>query len=606
MMEYLRCGWRRVIPIVVALGVLATSPVTAKSYRIEEISVNTLVQADGGLQVEERLRYRFKGAYSFAFREILLKPGETLEGITVGEDGTAYTESREESPGTYSVSRQSDRVKVTWYFRARNESRTFALQYRMHGVVAAHSDTAELYFQFVGDDWDRPIGRVLATVAFSEPVDPDSLKAWAHGPLHGNVELPGDGTVRFPVAPLPAGTFWEGRVLFPPSVVPGVERVSAEPALDRILAEEKTWAEEANRRREEAAAAEARRRELAAWLLPWSILAAAAGAGLWFFLFWSHGKPHPRRKTFPPGQPPGSLRPAVAAYLMHRDVGGSAIAATLIDLARRGFLRIEETEREKSGWLGVKKVTDYRLERTDKPLSEAAPYERDLVEFTLSEAGDGQALWLSRFKKMASKSRSRFRKWFKQWKKQVKELGKGFFEPYSGSVLSLNIVVGVAVLGFGIYCLVVSQSPVGVPSIVIGTMQAIGSLALTRRTPEGQDLYRAWKEFKAHLKSISKGLGPLSLESKDWGRYLVASIILGMHRDLTKKLDVAPDSETAHAMAWYIPHSGDSSQGLADFGSSISGMVSSVGSAVSSAAGTGGGASAGGGGGSGGGGGGAG
>ncbi len=604
-MKQMRLQWIRTVLIAVCLAGVASATALAKSYGIESLLVEVTVGPDGGLQVEERIRYRFTGAYSFAFREILIKPGESLGEIRVSEDGQVYAESDQESPGAYSVVRQVDRVKVTWHFKARDESRTFIVRYRVGGVVLRHSDTAELNYQFVGDDWDRPIGQVRATVRFPSSVSPDSVRAWAHGPLHGTVHLADDGSVRFAVAPLPARTYWEGRLLFPAAIVPGVEPHSAGPALDRILEEERAWAEEANRLREEAAAAEMGRGQLAASLAPWCVLAAVAGAGLWVFLFLRHGKPHPRQRTFPPGEPPGSLKPAVADYLLNRTLGGSAIAATFVDLARRGFLEIEETERKKSSWFGEKKSSDYRLATTGKPLSEAADYERDLVQFAIAEAGKGEGVWLSDFKKVAGRSASRFHKWFKQWKEQVEELGRRFFEPFSKTALLVNLLAALAILGFGILASVASKSAVGLPAIVVGAMQAIASLALGRRTPEGQDLYRGWKEFRAHLKSISKGLGPISLGSQDWGRYLVASIILGLHRDLSKKLDVARDPEAAQAVAWYVPLHGNSSAGLSDFGSSISAMVSSVGSTASSAVGAGGGASVGGGAGSGGGGGGA-
>ncbi len=608
-MNSTRLALIRKIFVLVCLASLGLSPLWAKkSYQVEAISVDVLVDRDGVLNVREQIRYRFKGSYSFAFRELTLKPGETLENVSVGEDGNAYTSmAGEKAPETFAVDRDGDRVKVTWFFSARDETRTFTLSYRMRGVVRRYPDTAELQFQFVGDGWDRPIADVGATVRFEQPVDAGDLKAWAHGPLYGDVAPPASEGVRFGVSPLPRRTFFEGRVLFPVSAVPGCANVSVEPALDRILAEEKRWAEEANRLRAEEAAARVWRRETAAQLLPWAILAALLGAAVWVFLFFLHGKPHPPQKSFPPGEPPGSLPPALASYLMRRDVGPPAIAATLIDLARRGFLKIEESEKEKSGWLGVKKFLDYRIELTGKSLSGAAEYERDLVEFAIGAAGDGRGVWMSDFKKTAAKSRTRFFKWFGRWRNKVKAVGKaqGFYEPYAVSALVANLACGLAILGFGVFCSVATRSPAGVPAIVAGGLQALLTAALNRRSPEGQDLYRGWRDFKTHLKSISRGLGPVSIQSENWGRYLVASIVLGLHRDLTKKMDLAQDPGLGHAMAWYVPHSSHSGQGLGDFGGGISSMVNSVGSVVSSAAGVGGGASAGGGAGSGGGGGGA-
>jgi uncharacterized membrane protein len=132
------------------------------------------------------------------------------------------------------------------------------------------------------------------------------------------------------------------------------------------------------------------------------------------------------------------------------------------------------------------------------------------------------------------------------------------------------------------------------------------TFALQRRTVEGKRLHLAWQAFHQHLKSVSKAMGPVSLNSAEWGRYLVTAIIFGMHRKLLPKIALSEADGAVVYPAWYVAHSGGvPGEGLAGMVSGISTMVDTVTGTVSSASGTGGGASAGGGGGSGGGGGGA-
>ena len=62
------------------------------------------------------------------------------------------------------------------------------------------------------------------------------------------------------------------------------------------------------------------------------------------------------------------------------------MVATIMDLARKGHLRITETAREKASFLGIGGGTeyDYMLERLEKDRGGLAEFERDLLEFLFS------------------------------------------------------------------------------------------------------------------------------------------------------------------------------------------------------------------------------
>ena len=127
---------------------------------------------------------------------------------------------------------------------------------------------------------------------------------------------------------------------------------------------------------------------------------------------------------------------------------------------------------------------------------------------------------------------------------------------------------------------------------------------LTRQTPEGRRLTLAWKAFKLHLKSLSGSMGPVTLASRDWGRYLAVAVVFGVHKKVVPVLRV--DKGDGVYPVWFYGALGSGGDGgLSGLASGISSMVDAVSTTASSAAGAGGGASGGGGGGSGGGGGGA-
>jgi uncharacterized membrane protein len=425
------------------------------------------------------------------------------------------------------------------------------------------------------------------------------MSVYAHGPLHGQVAIAGASTVTASVSPLYERQFFDVRVLVPAEAFAAMPADGRE-ALQAILAEEARWAEESDRRRAAARARReerARQSETARRFLPVSILLGLVALATWFVYFRRYGWPHHVSVHVAPGQPPSDRAPALVSYLVTRTVGGPALVATLVDLAERGHLAIKETTREKSGWFGSSSTqTDYRFERTSGG-DALQTFEKNLLDFAVTEVGDGRAFTMSGFKKFASKHRSRVRRWFTHWSKQVKDAGKRehFFEPYDTSAVLVNVGMGVAVTAGGIAVSVVTSSPVGVPAIAGGVAQAILSLTFTRHTPEARREMVAWGRFREHLKSVSKGMGKITLTSHEWSRYVAAAIIFGLHEKLLPSLRLEGAAGHPVVPVWYAGLGGG---GGAD---GIHTMVSTVASTMTSSTGAGGGASVGGGGGGGGG-----
>ena len=181
---------RRAITVLFFASIfLAARPALAQRYTVENIDIDASVRADGSLDVREILTYDFRGRFSFAYRDIPRSSTTRVGEIRVAEDGREYRASASTEPGNFSVEERPPSIRITWRYRTDGGRRTFAVHYRVSGEVRRYADTAELYYKFVGDQWDRPIGSVSATVRFMQPVPSSDLRAWAHGPLHGRVNI---------------------------------------------------------------------------------------------------------------------------------------------------------------------------------------------------------------------------------------------------------------------------------------------------------------------------------------------------------------------------------------------------------------------------------
>jgi uncharacterized membrane protein len=208
--------------VALATGLSAKSS-GSKQYRVQQLDVDAYVQPDGQLRVLERITYQFKGGFTFAYRDIPHRHQTTISDVVVSDGERQYNPADTKAPGTFQVVDRSRTTRVTWYYRGDVPTRTFSVEYRVTGEVHRYADVAELYYQFVGDDWDHSIGSVHVNVHLPEGnYTSDDVRAWAHGPLRGTVKKIEPDLITLDVSPLPAHTFWEGRILFPPRLLTGL------------------------------------------------------------------------------------------------------------------------------------------------------------------------------------------------------------------------------------------------------------------------------------------------------------------------------------------------------------------------------------------------
>ncbi len=179
----------------------------------------------------------------------LLRDEVHYDQVWVAENGDYYHFSEDRFPGHYYAWLEDDKMVVAINYEAYNEQKTFTIGFTAHNAVEVHQDVAELYWQFIGDDWLNHAEKATVLITLPADVSEDDLQVWGHGPLHGNVEILNERQIYYEVYDLPAGNFLEARVLFPPEIVPDAVFLSHKEALPDIIAEEDRWAREGQAKR---------------------------------------------------------------------------------------------------------------------------------------------------------------------------------------------------------------------------------------------------------------------------------------------------------------------------------------------------------------------
>jgi uncharacterized membrane protein len=95
-------------------------------------------------------------------------------------------------------------------------TRKFSIMYTIENCVKIYNDTAELYWQLIGDDFEIPSNNIKGTIKLPKAVENlEELRVWAHGPLDGTIQKVDESTVKFELPYLSSYEFLEIRIATP-------------------------------------------------------------------------------------------------------------------------------------------------------------------------------------------------------------------------------------------------------------------------------------------------------------------------------------------------------------------------------------------------------
>jgi uncharacterized membrane protein len=585
--------WIGFIVLLGAFGAIFGAIKPEKSFSLPRVAVDAELRADGSMHVVEHITYDFHGPFSFGTRPIPVGPYQITD-MRVTEGGEELT-----SVGAP--------YNLQWFFDAKDEQRTFDVEYTVLGAAAVGPDVAELYWKWVGDQHPR-VGRVTARLTL--PPGAGDVRAWGHGELTGVVSRDED-IVTWDAPNVPEGSFVEGRVAIPSSRF-AVEPTGS-PRLPQILTEERSWARAANAARA-AAARDARqaneREDLANVVTPVVIV---LGIAVYGFLFLRYGR---EPKTPDIGEYYRDLpddSPAVVDTLLHwGHMRPMSFGATVIDLAQRGWLTIEEEKIERA-LLPDKK--DYRFHKAPSPPQEQLADFEDRVMQRLFH--DGDEITQKELTDWAAAHTSGAQKWWRGFQNAVDDAydRKKYQQSQRGLVFTANLATATLVAVVGAFAMIVHAWWVGAAAIAWALLQSVLTITLRQRTKLGAERAAQWEGVEHFLRDFSELEDAPSGHLVLWERYLVYAVALGVSEELVRGLALrVPEVADSPTYArWYhpLPNGGAPLSGFAtlgsfgaSFGSSFAAAATprSSGSGFSSGGGFSGGFSGGGGGGGGGGG----
>jgi len=315
-----------------------SAPARARELKIERFDAKVSVTPDGVIDVSEKIQVRFIGSWRGLYREI---PVEyvTPQGMnyslflhvksvtTITGDRLRYESSRE---------RHYRKLKI-YVPDATDITRTLVIEYTVSNAMRFFENHDELYWNVTGDEWDVPIQSASASIVL--PSDTTNIRANTFTGVYGSRA----DNARAQIA---------GNVVnFHTTQSLGYhEGLTIAVAFDKGFVREPTSAY----------------KFIIFLRSNWPLAAPIVAFFYMFWIWWTYGRDPRLRPIATQYEPPDQLTPGEVGTLIDNSADMRDITATLVDLAVRGFLVIQEHTTEHL--MGLWKDQDYSfILKKDRP-----------------------------------------------------------------------------------------------------------------------------------------------------------------------------------------------------------------------------------------------
>lgn len=561
------------------VGVVALGPAPGASAQagesIEAYDVDVTIQPDATLAVAEHIRYDFGATeHHGIYRDIPVRfdYDSRYERLTTIDQVHVTATGASSKVKVEAMGRQK-RIRIGDPKRTITGVHDYTLTYRVRGAMNAFSEHDELAWNAVGTGWAVPIHDVSVTVSAPGAVGQVACFAGPQGSQLACSAASSDGgpearfaeNLLYPYGGLTAVvSLPKGEVTVPPpilderwafdrafSLTPGT--VGATGALSVVVLGLLLWAFRVGRDRRyrgspvDAAFGNVSGEEERVPLL---------------------GREHDPVEF----EPPDGIRPGQVGTLIDESADPLDVSATIVDLAVRGYLRIEEVPGH--GWRHKADWTFTKL----KDAGGLLPYEERLLN-GLFKSGDEVKL---------SSLKLHFAKRLQQVQEALYQdvVRSGWFRTRPDqtrikwtllAVLFLVLASAVAV----ILTAATHAALVGVPLVVGALAMLIFAHYAPRRTAKGYAVYRRVNGFRQFIEQSEKERARFAERANIFSEYLPYAVVFGVTEKWAKAFAGLEDEVAASTGTWYVS---PNPFVLASFADSLDGFaVTTSGTIVASA-----------------------
>lgn len=516
----------------------------------------------------------------------------------------------------YGLKNDNGDFEIAWGVGLDNgkETRKYKISYKVNDVISKYNDYAELYWQFIGTDFEIDAKKLTGTIILPGKVkNKEDIKVWGHTEdLNGEIYATDLDKIEFEINNFKSGRYVEIRTLFPTELINETNKVYNKEILGTVIKEETKWANEAN----------AKRRLKDNKNLITTLLVTLVSVVLGTYSIKKAIKLSDevkQNKKYKPTQsgeyfrdiPRKNATPAQALHIYKETITGFSpkdigkiISATLLDLSLKKYINFNVEKENKKEEILIEIINENieQLSLDEKVVFEflqtACEYKKKITVKELEK----YIKKLERGKIIALKSELNFYTKGELEKEKIYDLEEEKkYKDYTSSNSLFVIIIFIAIIGF--FTLMQKSNPIGMVISVMLIISEIIAVIINKKsinkinvyTQKGIDEQKQWKDLEKYMKDFSKLDEREIPEIIIWEKFLVFATVFNIADKVLKQLKIVyPNMENNISTKNY----GYMNVMMnTNFSRSFTNAISdSISSACSSASGSGGGFSGGGGG----------
>lgn len=432
-----------------------------------------------------------------------------------------------------------------------SDTRQYQISYKVDDAIAKYNDYAELYWQFIGENFQISAEKVRGKIILPYNADnKENIRVWAHTEdLNGEIYVTDLNKIEFNIINYSGNKYVEVRSLFPKDMIVSSARQYNNNILDNVLQEEDKWANDANARRE-------RQQNMIYYVIGVILL------GTIFFAYKACKNIYKLRKLEKKFKPSIELKyfrelpyenatPAEALFVMSSGTNksfSSSFSANILDLCLNKYISLEVLENGKVIKSNIVKIT-----LLDKDSSNLKEDEKLTLDFLREVARDSKELTTKDIEKYLEKHISKIDKLNNKLEKIIEkeETQNGNYNKenynkmnnYGGfaglyTVLDFFSIVIIAI--FVETSLIIIPAVITLMATLIINAVVFGMMAckINVFSQKGVDEKEQWKAFKKYMEDFSllkdKEVPALVL----WEKYLVFATAFGISEKVLKQLKI--------------------------------------------------------------------
>jgi uncharacterized membrane protein len=516
-----------------------------KNYQIPDIKVDVEILDNGIVRISEHRTYQFQGSFSWADYRLPKSGFTEIRNIQVSDQDDSFINENSEEAGTFSVSESHNSITVTWYYNASDTIRTFTINYELTDALSVGPNWTEFFWNYIASGREKPTENFDVQIRLPQNISPDSLYSWTRSESTQIENNQSSGRFSISANNLSTDQSLEVRSVFPTQVFDegSISITDPDLTLQWIQNDEQAYIAEQQRIEE--------RNEYYQSITPdVTVLICIVSIAVFFLLYRRYGKRYQTgtisdRDTvmIPDSTPPAIIGPLFGIGTP----SGNHLAATIFDLARRGWFTIHEEKKEKEGFFSPEK-TYFRIKKSEPQPDTSLPlWEQMIVDHINQQIDRG----VNRFDKLFKDGDDfKMSEWFSDWKKEVKKVydEKNWQDQNSMRGVYINFLVQFLLVVFSFVLMVNGSTGIALIGLIFTSLMSVASLAIKRRTREGEETYKRWKAYRDGLKNADKRT--IRMEMMD--RHYVYAIALSLSGSRIENLVKQSDGSDAVIFTWIV------------------------------------------------------